>query len=60
MQPDARSKLTGAESRLSLLQDFEDPRTAWVAQGAMERHILLGSCLARRPCHNRIVPTPSV
>jgi hypothetical protein len=28
VQPDARSKLTGIERRLSLLQDFEDPHTA--------------------------------
>ena len=32
VQTDARSKLTGVERRLSLLQDFEDPHTAWVAR----------------------------
>jgi hypothetical protein len=32
VQTDARSKLTGVEGCLGLLQDFEDPRAAWVAQ----------------------------
>jgi hypothetical protein len=31
VQTDARSERTGIERRLSLLQDFEDPQTAWVA-----------------------------
>ena len=55
VQADARSKLTGAERRLSLLDDFEDLYAAWVAQCAMERRTLLSDCLARRPCHDQIV-----
>jgi hypothetical protein len=60
VQADARCKLTGAERRLSLLNDFEDPHTAWVAQCAMERRTLLSGCLARRSCHDQIVSTPRV
>ena len=57
VQADARSKLTGVERRLGLLHEFEDPHTAWVAQGAMQRRILLRG-LTRCPCHDQIVPTP--
>ena len=60
VQADARCKLTGAERRLSLLDDFEDLHAAWVAQCAMERRTLLSDCLARRRCHDQIVSTPLV
>ena len=43
---------------LSLLQDFEDLQTAWVAKCAMERRTLLRGCLARRLCHDRILSSP--
>jgi hypothetical protein len=52
VQADARSKLAGVERRLGLLHEFEDPHTAWVAQGAVERRILLGGCPVRRPRHD--------
>src|SRR6266498_4637888 len=57
VQTEARSKLAGVERRLSLLQEFEDSHTAWVAQCAMERRTLLSGGLARRPCHDQIVST---
>jgi hypothetical protein len=57
VQTDARSERTGIERLLSLLQDFEDSHTAWVAQCAMERTLLSGF-LARRLCHDQIVSSP--
>src|SRR5207247_782869 len=60
VQTDARSERTGIERLLSLLQDFEDPHTAWVAECAMEHRTLPRGCLARRLCHDRIVASQCV
>jgi hypothetical protein len=54
VQTDARSKLTGVEGRLGLLQGFENPHAAWVTQSAVEFRAELSGCLG--PCHDQIVP----
>src|SRR5262249_53730109 len=47
VQADARSKLTGVERRLSLLDDCEDLHTTWVAQSSVELRAEFSGCLAR-------------
>ncbi|HXH87617.1 MAG TPA: hypothetical protein VNI55_03330, partial [Gaiellaceae bacterium] len=58
VQADARSKLTGVERRLSLLDEFEDPHTAWVAQSAVEFRTEFSGCLAPHSRHDQILSTP--
>src|SRR3990170_4174930 len=58
VQTDARSKLTGVEGRLGLLQGFENPHAAWVTQSAVEFRAELSGCVGRGPCHDQIVSTP--
>src|SRR5207245_567836 len=55
VQADLSCEFGCVEGRVSLLQDLENPDTAWVAEGAVECCAVLCGLLARRSCHDQIV-----